>query len=164
MGSNRSILGAFRFLPPDEESQYVSKDDQGDIASSAKHMEVGGNEEDEDIRNASNRRHNPSPSSSLSESEAGSEGEIFHEYSIISPEIPEEETERLSRVENTCYRREYMALLAKYDSCYATEGLWTMREDPLKVQYLVTHGWISWLTRTDWLRKRAKELTAGQTK
>jgi hypothetical protein len=34
-------------------------------------------------------------------------------------------------------------------------GFWEDRKGPLKIQHLVTHGWIDWLLREKWFGGRA---------
>jgi len=53
--------------------------------------------------------------------------------------------------------------LGKYDARFKTEGFWEMREGAMKVQHLITHGWIEWLAKGEWMKKRAGEMVRDAT-
>ena len=70
----------------------------------------------------------------------------------------EAEFDRRRRARDTLLRREYTRLLAQHDPRFGLDGFWAIREEPMKIQYLVMHGWTSWLKKDEWLKQRAKEI------
>jgi hypothetical protein len=76
----------------------------------------------------------------------------------FSSEADEAESDRKRRIRDTLLRREYARLLAQHDPRYGLEGFFTLRSEPMKIQYLVMNGWKYWLGRGEWLKERAEEI------
>ena len=77
---------------------------------------------------------------------------------LSEDEATRAETDRRQRARDTLLRREYARLLAQHDPRFGLDGFWAIREEPLKIQYLMMHGWKSWLLKDEWLKQRAKEI------
>jgi hypothetical protein len=75
----------------------------------------------------------------------------------------EAESDRRRRARDTLLRREYARLLAQHDPRFGLDRFWSIREEPMKIQYLVMHGWTSWLKKDEWLKQRAKEIMTSGT-
>lgn len=137
--------GCFFFLPVDEEGE-------GEIEEE----EVGNTHavDEEDTTNVESQ----SIRSSTPESEE-SQDRLDGLPGALESELQISEGNHRRRVEYTIFRRQYEQFLASRDTRFGSEGFWEDRKEPLKIQYLVMHGWIQWLLRDDWLKARAAELS-----
>ncbi|KAL6303990.1 hypothetical protein BKA93DRAFT_315121 [Sparassis latifolia] len=64
------------------------------------------------------------------------------------PPLPGEEYQ--GEIERQQQRAYYKDRLKEYDHRF-TDKLWDMRKEPLKIQEVVTHGWVYWLARSRWI-------------
>ncbi|KAJ3509207.1 hypothetical protein NLJ89_g5341 [Agrocybe chaxingu] len=163
--------GAFSFLPIDEEGDIPEEEEVVDVKVEEVDQEVEATTNaDESI---SDVEHDiPPPSKTPSEatgdsvSETESEDEPFEPFEPadqpLSMEPDTEDYDFPRRVRDTRLRREYEELLTGRDARFGFEGFWKMREDPLKIQHLVTHGWTEWLSKAEWIQDRAKEMHIWQ--
>lgn len=137
--------GAFSFLPLDEQPGEDQSDSDSDDSSDEEKKFFG----------------STSDSGKESDSEDDSES-ARHSPPPTPPSVPEynsEDYDRPRRIKGTLLRQQYEQMLVQYDPRFGTEGFWQIREDPLKIQHLVTHGWIEWLVKRRWLRQRAEQFT-----
>jgi hypothetical protein len=78
--------------------------------------------------------------------------------------VPNEETplpgeEYEGEMERLKYRTFYKERLSAYDERFSPT-LWKIRGDALKIQDVVTHGWVGYLERSDWLAATREEYEA----
>jgi hypothetical protein len=148
--------GAFTFLPLDEEStDECSSQEPREIPSEGPPPEETNSETPS--QELTDEPPYEEPTSAPTSDEQTDEP-LIEEPDIEPPEEPTEPDDRGRRILDTQLRKEYAQLLAKYDSRYGVDGFWTMREEPLKIQHLVMHGWIAWLNKLDWLKDRAGQI------
>ncbi|KAJ3503060.1 hypothetical protein NLJ89_g8602 [Agrocybe chaxingu] len=150
VGSDGWDTGCFRFLPlneegdvPDEESPSpvtknvpdLSADKMGNPEDEAKEHDAD-SEEDEDSFVEAEEDGN--------ESEPESAEEPSEDNESVNPstnaEDKENEEDHRQRVRDTRLRRGYERLLAEHDPRFASDGFWTKREDPMKINHLVMQG------------------------
>jgi hypothetical protein len=73
------------------------------------------------------------------------------------PPLPGEEYE--GEMERQKHRAYYKERLSIYDGRFSPK-LWEIRGDALKIQYVVIHGWVGYLTRSDWLANTRRDIDA----
>jgi hypothetical protein len=156
--------GSFTFLPVDEEGEIEEEDEEkagekveeagGDEKELEAKDDVGGGEEVHEDEDEDEAEDEGEPEDETTGSLSSSSASPLRSPSPI-PEHNHEDYDRPRRIKDTRLRAEYARLLATYDSRFAVDGFWEARTEPLKIQHLVTHGWIDWMTRGEWLRETA---------
>lgn len=146
--------GGFMFLPLDEEGD-IEEDIEPETAE-----EETPEESDEEV-DENEGDDNDSPSGDENSEDGEEDEENMDEPPTVDDDIPEhnpEDYDRPRRIKDTRLRRQYEQLLTVHDSRFGTDRFWEMRAEPLKLQHLLTHGWVEWMAKEDWVKARAAEI------
>jgi hypothetical protein len=156
--------GAFSFAPLDEEPHDLDDfnfEAPMDGPQSIEQQDDPSAEQSDDGSSEEPTR-DDDPSSETESDQTCSEGSTTESPEVHPPSFPDEidevESDRKRRIRDTLLRREYAQLLAQHDPRYGLEGFFTLRTEPMKIQYLVMNGWKSWLQKDEWLKERAEEI------